>query len=121
MGQWRLRHLHSHHRSRRVRRRRAVQRRHPAAQRSQVRRPQSRMTAPPKQKPALWAHLVGTFFYIGYGKPGPGTWASVATLILWWFGMRLVPPQSRTLATAIAALLITLIGIRAATAVARAW
>src|SRR3954470_15266703 len=124
MGQWRLRHLHTNHRSRRLRRCRAVQRRHPAAQRSQVRRPQPRMSAPPsspKQKPPLWAHLVGTFFYIGYGKPGPGTWASVATLILWWFGIRLVPPQSRTLATAIAAVLVTLIGIPAATRVARSW
>jgi phosphatidylglycerophosphatase A len=82
------------------------------------------MSAPPsspKQKPPLWAHLVGTFFYIGHLRPGPGTWASVATLILWWFGIRLVPPQSRTLATAIAAVLVTLIGIPAATRVARAW
>ena len=30
-----------------------------------------------------WAWAVATFFGAGFGKPGPGTWASVAAVILW--------------------------------------
>ncbi len=31
----------------------------------------------------LWAWTVATFFGAGLGKPGPGTWGSVAALLLW--------------------------------------
>ena len=71
-------------------------------------------------KPALWAQLVGTFFYIGHLKPGPGTWASVATLVIWWFVVRQLAPGTQTVATLVAAIIVTLIGIPAGTAVARA-
>ena len=30
-----------------------------------------------------WAWIVATFFGTGLGKPGPGTWGSVAALLLW--------------------------------------
>jgi phosphatidylglycerophosphatase A len=30
-----------------------------------------------------WAFAVATFFGAGYGKPGPGTWGSVAAVLLW--------------------------------------
>jgi phosphatidylglycerophosphatase A len=30
-----------------------------------------------------WAWTVATFFGAGLGKPGPGTWGSVAALLLW--------------------------------------
>ena len=42
------------------------------------------MTA--RQNPAkktFWAWAIATFFGTGLGKPGPGTWASMATLLLW--------------------------------------
>lgn len=71
-------------------------------------------------KPPLWGQLVGTFFYIGYLKPGPGTWASVATVVIWWLAIRPFAPATQPIATLIAAVIITLIGIPAGTAVARA-
>ena len=30
-----------------------------------------------------WAHLVAIFFGAGLGRPGPGTWGSAATVLLW--------------------------------------
>jgi phosphatidylglycerophosphatase A len=30
-----------------------------------------------------WAWIVATFFGAGLGKPGPGTWGSVAAVLLW--------------------------------------
>ena len=30
-----------------------------------------------------WAWTIATFFGAGFGKPGPGTWGSVATVLLW--------------------------------------
>jgi len=67
----------------------------------------------------LWAMAVATFFGIGRAKPGPGTWASVATVILWYFASLAIPAQDRAAATTIAAAIVTLIGIPAATLVAR--
>jgi phosphatidylglycerophosphatase A len=37
---------------------------------------------PPMRK-TRWAWIVATFFGAGLGKPGPGTWGSVATVLLW--------------------------------------
>lgn len=68
----------------------------------------------------LWATLVATFFGAGRLKPGPGTWASVATVILWSLATLAIPPASRAWSTVVAAALVTLIGIPAATSVARA-
>ena len=31
----------------------------------------------------LWAWTIATFFGAGYGKPGPGTYGSIAALLLW--------------------------------------
>ena len=31
----------------------------------------------------LWAWTIATFFGAGLGKPGPGTWGSIAALLLW--------------------------------------
>ncbi len=31
----------------------------------------------------LWATLIATFFGIGRLRPGPGTWASAATVAIW--------------------------------------
>jgi phosphatidylglycerophosphatase A len=73
-----------------------------------------------RPRPPMWASLVATFFGAGRLKPGPGTWGSVATVILWALISSRIPPHSRTWATVTAAALVTLIGIPAATRVARA-
>jgi len=74
--------------------------------------------APYKAAP-LWATLVATFFGTGCLKPGPGTWASLATVLVWALASSQIPAANRTWATMIAAALVTLIGIPAATRVAR--
>jgi phosphatidylglycerophosphatase A len=68
----------------------------------------------------LWATLTATFFGVGRLKPGPGTWGSLATVILWALASSLIPVADRVWATVIAAAAVTLIGIPAATLVARA-
>jgi phosphatidylglycerophosphatase A len=69
----------------------------------------------------LWATLVATFFGVGRLRPGPGSWGSAATVLLWAAAAYALPPSPSLLAwLAVAlALLVTLIGIPAATQVAR--
>jgi phosphatidylglycerophosphatase A len=76
---------------------------------------------PPSKKKTLWAWLVGTFFGAGLLKPGPGTYGSVAAVLLWYAAAHLLHPAHIPLAigTAVAAVIATLIGIPAATIVAR--
>ena len=76
---------------------------------------------PPSEKKTLWAWSVGTFFGAGLLKPGPGTYGSIAAVLLWFGAAHLLHPAPIALAigTAIAALAATLIGIPAATIVAR--
>ena len=64
---------------------------------------------------------MGTFFGAGLLKPGPGTYGSIAALLLWYAGAHVFQPSVVTLAiaTSIAALGATVIGIPAATIVAR--
>jgi phosphatidylglycerophosphatase A len=67
----------------------------------------------------LWSSLVGTFLGVGRLRPGPGSWASAATVLLWAaFAQALVPPLRTPVAFSLA-VLVTLIGIPAATRVAR--
>jgi phosphatidylglycerophosphatase A len=68
----------------------------------------------------LWATLIATFFGIGRMRPGPGSWGSAATVILWIAVAYSLPPSLRTPLAIVLALLVTLIGIPAATQVARA-
>jgi phosphatidylglycerophosphatase A len=80
---------------------------------------------PPGASPAQegaprWATLVATFFGIGRMHPGPGTWASAATVVLWGAVAYELPPSQRTPVAIALAVLVTLIGIPAATRVARA-
>lgn len=65
--------------------------------------------------------MLGTFFGAGYGKPGPGTYGSCAAVLLWLLAAHVThATQGRlSVATAVAALAVTLIGIPAATLVAR--
>jgi phosphatidylglycerophosphatase A len=67
----------------------------------------------------LWATLVATFFGIGRLRPGPGTWASAVTVLLWAALCFAVVPALRTLIAIALVLLVVLIGIPAATKVAR--
>jgi phosphatidylglycerophosphatase A len=76
--------------------------------------------AAPAGKAPLWATLVATFFGVGRLKPGPGTWGALATVLVWALASSRIPLASRPLATIIAAAVVTLIGIPAATKVARA-
>src|ERR1039457_3059225 len=66
-----------------------------------------------------WATLVATFFGIGRLRPGPGTWGSLATVLLWAALAHAIAPSLRTPVAIALAVLVTLIGIPAATRVAR--
>ena len=66
-----------------------------------------------------WAWWVATFFGAGYLHPGPGTHASVITVIFWWvLTMRLAPTQ-HLLVLGVLALVVTAVGIPAAGIMAR--
>ena len=68
-----------------------------------------------------WAWVIGTFFGAGLLKPGPGTYGSVAAVLLWLGAARVGHPGTvaLTVATLLAAAAATLVGIPAATIVAR--
>ena len=53
-------------------------------------------------------------------RPGPGTWGSAATVILWAALAYAIPTSTRAAIVVSLAILVTLIGIPAATQVARA-
>lgn len=76
---------------------------------------------PPAEKKTLWAWTIGTFFGAGLLQPGPGTYGSVAAMLLWYMAAHLLQPSFGALAagTLIAAIVVTLAGIPAATIVAR--
>ncbi len=73
------------------------------------------------QRKTLWAWALSTFFGAGYLKPGPGTYASIFAVLLWLAAASIFNPTRLTLAiaTTLAALLITAIGIPASTITAR--
>jgi len=66
-----------------------------------------------------WAMLIATFFGVGRLRPGPGTWGSLATVILWAVLAHAISPTLRTPVAIALAVLVTLVGIPAATQVAR--
>jgi len=63
--------------------------------------------------------MVATFFGVGRIRPGPGTWASAATIILWWFLTRLIPSAWYVPSAILLAILVIAIGIPAASRAAR--
>ena len=66
-----------------------------------------------------WATLVATFFGAGRLRPGPGTWGSLAAVLLWWV-LASHLPTSLHLPVIIALIVgVTAIGIPAATLEAR--
>lgn len=76
-------------------------------------------TAPRIPAP-LWATVAGTFFGIGRLRPGPGSWASAVTVVLWAALARLLSPLFLTAVVIALVVVVILIGIPAATQVARA-
>ena len=76
---------------------------------------------PPSKTKTFWAWAVGTFFGAGLLKPGPGTYGSISAVLLWYAAAHTLHPTPTTLAigTTVAAIIVTLIGIPAATIVAR--
>jgi phosphatidylglycerophosphatase A len=68
----------------------------------------------------LWATLVATFFGIGRLRPGPGTWGSLAAVLIWLGVSRWITPSSHVLVLVALAMIAVLLGIPAATRVANA-
>jgi phosphatidylglycerophosphatase A len=67
-----------------------------------------------------WAWAVGTFFGTGLLKPGPGTWSSLATTLI-WFALGRALPSGMRLPIHLALLALSVaVGIPAATRIARA-
>ena len=76
---------------------------------------------PPSQTKTMWAWTVATFFGAGLGKPGPGTWGSVAATLLWaiaaiWLH---VSPQGLLILLLTGIVLSVALGVPAATIAAR--
>jgi phosphatidylglycerophosphatase A len=67
-----------------------------------------------------WATMTATLFGIGRLRPGPGTWGSAATVLLWAVLAHAIVPSLRAPLAIALAILVTLVGIPAATQVARA-
>jgi phosphatidylglycerophosphatase A len=76
------------------------------------------MTTTDKTPP--WATLAATFFGVGRLRPGPGTWGSLVTVLVWWAVARGIGPTQQPLAAILLAVLVVAVGIPAATRVARA-
>lgn len=66
-----------------------------------------------------WAWWVATFFGAGYLRPGPGTHASIITVVLWWVLATRLSPTQHLPVLAVLALVATVAGIVAAGIVAR--
>jgi len=66
-----------------------------------------------------WASLAGTFFGIGHLPAGPGTWASVITVLLWWFFSTFVSGDHLVIFAVVITCAVVAIGIPASTVVAR--
>jgi phosphatidylglycerophosphatase A len=69
-----------------------------------------------------WAALVATFFGIGYLKPGPGTWASLATVLIWFGAAHYLHPSPHVLLAILLVMIVFVIaiGVPAATIAERA-
>jgi phosphatidylglycerophosphatase A len=66
-----------------------------------------------------WAWALGTFFGAGLLRPGPGTYGSIAAVLLWFGAAHAFHPAHLAVRTLVAAIVVTLIGIPAASIVAR--
>ena len=66
-----------------------------------------------------WATLVATFFGAGRLRPGPGTWGSLATALLWWLLASYLPPAAHLPVILLLIVVVVAVGIPAATLEAR--
>lgn len=66
-----------------------------------------------------WAWITGTFFGLGLLKPGPGTFGSIGTVVVWFLVTRALSVQTIPWVTLGMAALATAVGIPSATRVAR--
>lgn len=71
----------------------------------------------PKTGRLAW--LVATFFGCGRLRPGPGSWASAATVLLWWLISQAAGARAQVPLALLLACLAIVVGIPAATRVAR--
>jgi len=79
------------------------------------------IVGPVSERKTRWAWVLGTWFGAGRMKPGPGTYGSVAAVLIWYaaaHGLAL-GRVGLAVATAVAAVVVTGIGIPASTIVAR--
>ena len=74
-------------------------------------------TARPVAGKLAW--LIATFFGCGRLRPGPGSWASAATVLLWWAISQAAGPRVQVLLAVLLACLAVTLGIPAATRVSR--
>ena len=68
---------------------------------------------------STWAWIIATFFGAGYLRPGPGTWTSAITVLLWWAGARAVPAIEQWFVAALVGAIVVTIGIPACGVVER--
>jgi len=81
----------------------------------------SAIPAPQPKTRTLWAWAIATFFGAGLGKPGPGTYGSVAAMLLWVLaGIGLHASQQTLLILLFIGILFSIaLGVPAATIAAR--
>ena len=74
-----------------------------------------------KRDRTLWAWTIATFFGAGLGKPGPGTWGSVTTVLIWGAFAWLAHPTPLVLLYALILIIAfaIILGVPAATIAAR--
>ena len=72
----------------------------------------------PAAQRTRWAWMVATGLGLGYLRP-PGTWASAATALAWWFAARALTPALVLPVAVAAAVAVSFFGMIAATIVAR--
>ena len=70
--------------------------------------------------PPLWASLISTVFGIGRLHPGPGTWGSLAAILIWLALGRVVPGALQLEALCGLIVMAVVLGIPAATRFSRA-
>lgn len=83
--------------------------------------PTQKLSSSQTHKKTLWAFLTATFFGAGYIKPGPGTWGSMAAVLLWAAAAWGLHPSPLTLNLLLGSgiLLALVLGVPAATIAAR--
>ena len=62
-----------------------------------------------------WATLVATFFGAGRLRPAPGSWGSLATVLLWWLLASHLRPAAQIPVILLLIVVVVAIGIPAAT------